>query len=162
MRNLVGQNGVSVSLHGDGDRVIIDGSGSGGIDPAYMTLANDKVTVHKTMEAQAITAASLGIGAGGGIMRFANITAALGGVIYANSGLECTTMVCQGIDNTDTLNVTQDTTCNGSITLPNDLALGGKITRAGAGPMSCDGRGNMNAEDSTVFRVVVQPLFPVV
>ena len=47
MRNLVGQNGVSVSLHADQDRTIIDGSGTGGIDPAYMTLANDKVTVHK-------------------------------------------------------------------------------------------------------------------
>ena len=51
MRNLVGQNGVSVSLHADQDRIIIDGSGTGGIDPVYKTLANDKVTVHKTMEA---------------------------------------------------------------------------------------------------------------
>ena len=81
MRSLVSQNGVSVSLHGDGDRVIIDGSGSGGIDPAYMTLASDKVTVHKTMETQAITTASLGIGAGGGIMCFANRKATLGRII---------------------------------------------------------------------------------
>ena len=65
MRNLVGQNGVSVSLHADQGRIIIDGSGSGGIDPAYMTLANDKVTVHKTMDAQSITAASRGIGTRG-------------------------------------------------------------------------------------------------
>ena len=83
------------------------------------------------MEAGTITAASLGIGAGGGLMCFANITAALGGVIYANSGLECTTMLCQGIGTFSTLTVQQGTMCNGSITLSNDLALGGKITRAG-------------------------------
>ena len=47
MRKLVGQHGVSVRLHGDGDRVIIDGSKTGGIDPAYMTLANGEITMHK-------------------------------------------------------------------------------------------------------------------
>ena len=36
MRNLVGLNGISVSLHGDGDRILIDGSGITGIDPAYV------------------------------------------------------------------------------------------------------------------------------
>ena len=49
MRNLVGQNGVSVSLHGDGDRIIIDGSGSTGIDPNYIVLANNVVTLNKTL-----------------------------------------------------------------------------------------------------------------
>ena len=34
MRNLVGQNGISVSLHADGDRIIIDGTRTGGIDSA--------------------------------------------------------------------------------------------------------------------------------
>ena len=52
MRNLVGQNGIAVTLHGDGDRVIIDGSGTGGIDPAYMTLANDEITMHKNVVAE--------------------------------------------------------------------------------------------------------------
>ena len=76
MRNLVGQQGVSVSLHGDGDRVIIDGSGTGGIDPAYMTLANDEITMHKDVVAGAVGATSLAIGAGGSIMCVGNITAA--------------------------------------------------------------------------------------
>ena len=49
MRNLVGQNGVSVSLHGDGDRVIIDGSGITGLDPNYIVLANNLVTLSKTL-----------------------------------------------------------------------------------------------------------------
>ena len=48
MRNLVGLNGISVSLHGDGDRILIDGSGITGIDPAYVVLANDLVTLSKT------------------------------------------------------------------------------------------------------------------
>ena len=76
-------------------------------------------------------------------MCFANIMAALGGIIYANSGLECSTTLCQGIGNIDTLNVTQDTTCNGSITLSNNLALGGKIIYGGADALSFDGSGNM-------------------
>ena len=49
MRNLVGQNGVSVSLHGDGDRVIIDGSGFTGLDPNYIVLANNLVTLSKNL-----------------------------------------------------------------------------------------------------------------
>ena len=68
MRNLVSQNGVSVSLHSDGDRIIIDGSGTGGIDPAYMTLANDEITMHKDVMAGAIGASSLAISTGGSIM----------------------------------------------------------------------------------------------
>ena len=68
MRNLVGQYGISVSLRSEGDRIIIDGSGTGGIDPAYMTLANDEITMHKDVAAGAIGASSLAIGAGGSIM----------------------------------------------------------------------------------------------
>ena len=49
MRNLVGQNGVSVSLHGDGDRIIIDGSGISGLDPSYIVLANNLVTLNKNL-----------------------------------------------------------------------------------------------------------------
>ena len=47
MQILVGQHCISVSLHADADRVIIDGSGVTGIDRAYVTFAEDKVTVHK-------------------------------------------------------------------------------------------------------------------
>ena len=47
MRNLVGQNGVSVSLHGDGGRIIIGGSGISGLDPSYIVLANNLVTLNK-------------------------------------------------------------------------------------------------------------------
>ena len=84
-------------------------------------------------------------------MRFANIMATLGGVVYANSGLECTTMLGQGIGNADTLNVTQDTTCNGSITLSNDLASGGKITRTGADAVSSHGSGNLSLHKPAQF-----------
>ena len=76
-------------------------------------------------------------------MCFGNIGAAFGGIIYANSGLECSTMLCQGNSNINTLTVQQDTTCNGSITLSNNLALGGKIVHGGADALSFDGSGNM-------------------
>ena len=49
MRGLVGQNGVSVSLHADGDRIIIDGSGITGLDPNYIVLANNLVTLSKNL-----------------------------------------------------------------------------------------------------------------
>ena len=47
MRNLLGQHGISVSLHSDGDRIIIDGSGISGLDPNYIVLANNLVTLSK-------------------------------------------------------------------------------------------------------------------
>ena len=68
MRNMIGLTGLSVSLHGDGDRIIIDGSGTGRIDPAYTTLANDEITMHKDVMAGAFGATSLAIGAGGSTM----------------------------------------------------------------------------------------------
>ena len=49
MRGLVGQNGVSVSLHADSDRIIIDGSGITGLDPNYIVLANNLVTLNKNL-----------------------------------------------------------------------------------------------------------------
>ena len=49
MRNLISQNGISVSLHGDGDRIIIDGSGNSGLDPNYIVLANNLVTLGKIL-----------------------------------------------------------------------------------------------------------------
>ena len=62
---------MSVSVHADRYRIIIDGSGSGGTELAYMTLANNHMAMHKAVGAQAVTVASLGIGAsGGGIMCF--------------------------------------------------------------------------------------------
>ena len=63
--------------------------------------------------------------------------AAFGGIIYANAGLECSTMLCSGNSNIDTLIVQQDTT------LSNNLTLGGKIIHAGADALSFDGSGNM-------------------
>ena len=132
----MGQNGISVSLHSDGDRIIIDGSGTGGIDPTYMTLANDEITMHKDVMAGAIGASSLAISTGGSIMCFGNITAAFGGIMYANSGLECSSMLCQGNSNINTLTVQQDTTSN-------NLTLGGKIIYQGADALSFDGSGNM-------------------
>ena len=49
MRGLVGQNGVSVSLHADGDRIIIDGSGISGLDPNYIVLAHNLVTLNQNL-----------------------------------------------------------------------------------------------------------------
>ena len=49
MRNLVGQNGVPVSLHADSGRIIIDGSGITGLDPNYIVLANNLVTLNKNL-----------------------------------------------------------------------------------------------------------------
>ena len=51
MRNLIGQDGISVSLHGDGDRIIIDGSGISGLDYNYIVLANDLVTLSEDLVA---------------------------------------------------------------------------------------------------------------
>ena len=84
-----------------------------------MTLANDEITMHKDVTTGAIGATSLAISAGGSIMCFGHITAAFGGIIYANSGLECSTMLCSGNSNINTLTVQQDTTLN-------NLTLGGK------------------------------------
>ena len=67
---------------------------------------------------------------------FGNITAAFGGIMYANSGLECSSMLCQGNSNINTLTVQQDTTLN-------NLTLGGKIIYQGADALSFDGSGNM-------------------
>ena len=47
IRNLVGQNGIAVTLHSDGDRIIIDGSGISGLDANYIILANNLVTLNK-------------------------------------------------------------------------------------------------------------------
>ena len=49
MRNLVGQNGISVSLHGDGDRIIIDGSGITGLDPNNLVTLNNNLVVNGGM-----------------------------------------------------------------------------------------------------------------
>ena len=85
-----------------------------------MTLANDEITMRTDVAAGAIGSTSLAIGAGGSIMCFGNITAAFGGIMYANSGLECSSMLCQGNSNINTLTVQQDTTLN-------NLTLVGKL-----------------------------------
>ena len=49
MRNLVGQNGIAVTLHSDGDRIIIDGPGISGLDANYIVMANNLVTLEKNL-----------------------------------------------------------------------------------------------------------------
>ena len=44
-------------------------------------------------------------------MCFGNITAAFGGIMYANSGLEATTINCAGVATTDALTVNQGVAC---------------------------------------------------
>ena len=49
MCGIIGQNGISVSLHSDGDRIINDGSGISGLDPNYIVLANNLVTLNNNI-----------------------------------------------------------------------------------------------------------------
>ena len=70
-------------------------------------------------------------------MCFGNITAAFGGVMYANSGLECTTMTYQGAANTLVLNVNQGITrgtlvVNGGDESQIDFSTGDGATTPGA------------------------------
>ena len=91
--------------------LIISGVGlGGGLDPNYITLANDVITMHKQ-----VSATSLSIGSGGGIMCCGNITATLGGVSYASIGLEATTINCTGLATIDALTVHQHTSCAGTL-----------------------------------------------
>ena len=60
-------------------------------------------------------------------------------------------MLSKGNSNINTLTVQQDTTCNGSITLSNNLALGGKLVHGGADALSFDGSGNMSLHKPVQF-----------
>ena len=86
MRNVVGQNGISVSLHADADRIIIDGSGSGGIDPDYITLPNDEVEHHKHTTVTSMSAGCIGVGSGG-IACFGNIPVGIGALEHCTQAV---------------------------------------------------------------------------
>ena len=124
VRNILGVDGISTSIFVDSanpsnpqnNALIISGVGiSGGLDPNYITLANDVITHHKDTTVGALTANSIGVSMGGSIMCFGNITAAFGGVMYANSGLEATTINCSGVATIDALTVNQNINCAGKL-----------------------------------------------
>ena len=122
MRNIVGTGGISASVYYNFDdpddplnqQIVINGSGISGLDPNYITLANDVTTHHKDTTVGALTVNSVGIGSGG-IMCFGNITAAFGGIIYANSGLEASTINCAGVATIDALTVNRNINCAGKL-----------------------------------------------
>ena len=124
VRNILGVDGISTSIFVDSanpsnpqnNALIISGAGiSGGLDPNYITLANDVITHHKDTTVGALTANSIGVSMGGSIMCFGNITAAFGGIMYANSGLEATTINCSGVATIDALTVNQNINCAGKL-----------------------------------------------
>ena len=74
VRNILGVDGISTSIFVDSanppnpqnNALIISGAGiSGGLDPNYITLANDVITHHKDTTVGALTAGSVGVGSGG-------------------------------------------------------------------------------------------------
>ena len=70
-------------------------------------------------------------------MCFGNITAAFGGVMYANSGLEATTINCAGVAAIDALTVNQGIACgtlvvNGGSESQIDFSTGDGATTPGA------------------------------
>ena len=93
----------------NGDNV----SGGGGLDPNYITLANDQITHLKPTTVTNLSAASVAIGTQG-MVSFGNVTVGLAGngTLYANGGLEGTTMTIAGVGNVSTLNVNNDIACN--------------------------------------------------
>ena len=72
-------------------QIIIDGSGTGGIDPDYITLANNQITHHKSTTVTNLSAGSIGVGTGG-IACFGDLTVGIGGngTVYANNGIKAT------------------------------------------------------------------------
>ena len=118
MRNLVGQNGVSVSLHADSDGAIIEGSGASGIDPASMTLVNNEIGHLTPTTMTSLLAESIGVGSAC-IACLGNLTVGIGGLgtLYANAGLEATTATITGIATVGALTVNQDITCTGVLNL---------------------------------------------
>ena len=121
MRTIQGQDGIQTFIYMNptdasdpqNNTLMISGAdlqGGSGLDPNYITLANDEITHHKPTTVTSLSAGSIGVGSGG-IMCFGNITAAFGGIMYANSGLEATTINCAGVATTDVLTVTQGIGC---------------------------------------------------
>ena len=88
VRNILGVDGISTSIFVDSanpsnpqnNALIISGVCiSGGLDPNYITLANDVITHHKDTTVGALTAGSIGVGSGG-IASFGNVTVGIAGV----------------------------------------------------------------------------------
>ena len=99
-----------------------DLQGGSGLDPNYITLANDEIEHHRPTTGTSLSAGSIGVGSGG-IVSFGNVTVGIGGVgtLYANGGIEATTINCAGATTVDALTVTQDVTCT-HVTTTNILA----------------------------------------
>ena len=89
-----------------------DLQGGSGLNPDYITLANDQITHLKPTTVTNLSAASIAIG-DQGLVSFGNVTVGIGGVgtLYANGGLEATTMTVAGVGTISTLNVTNGVTC---------------------------------------------------
>ena len=121
MRTIKGQDGIQTFIYMNptdasdpqNNALMISGAdlqGGNGLDPNYITLADDEIEHHKPTTVTSLSAGSIGVGSGG-IMCFGNITAAFGGIMYANSGLEATTINVAGVGTISTLNVTNGVAC---------------------------------------------------
>ena len=121
MRTIKGQDGIQTFIYMNptdpedpqNDTLMISGADlGGGLDPNYITLANDQITHHKPTTVTNLSAGSIGVG-DGGIACFGNVTVGIAGVgtLYANGGLEATTINCAGVATTDVLTVTQGVAC---------------------------------------------------
>ena len=123
MRTIEGQDGIQTFIYmnpNDPDdpqnvTLMISGAdlqGGNGLNPDYITLANDQITHLKPTTVTNLSAASIAIG-DQGLVSFGNVTVGIGGVgtLYANGGLETTTMTVAGVGTISTLNVTNGVTC---------------------------------------------------
>ena len=121
MRTIKGQDGIQTFIYMNptdpedpqNDTLMISGADlQGGLDPNYITLANDQIEHHKPTTVTSLSAGSIGVGSGG-IASFGNVTVGIGGTgtLFANGGLEATTINCAGVTTTDTLTVTQGIGC---------------------------------------------------
>ena len=94
-----------------------------------ITLANNQITQHKATTVTNLSAGSIGVGTGG-IACFGDLTVGVAGVgtLYANGGLETTTMTVAGVGTISTLNANNGIACNNatntSIIANKNLTLG--------------------------------------
>ena len=86
-----------------------DNVSGGGLDPDYITLANDQITHLKPTTLTTLSAGSIGIGSEG-MACFGDLTVGIAGngTLYANGGLGATTMTVAGVGTVSTLNVNND------------------------------------------------------
>ena len=124
MRTIKGQDGIQTFIYMNptdpddpqNDTLMISGAdlqGGSGLDPDYITLANNQITHLKPTTVTSLSADSIGIGSGG-MACFGDLTVGIAGngTLYANGGLEATTMTVAGVGTVSTLNVNNDVTCN--------------------------------------------------